>query len=332
MAVFADEPVQREGTFFGPGEATKRSRVARPSGGRAEVQTFTATRGDGQASARARAEIGELMRRAQALQDDANSLRELAMQQAAGKPGVEKKMLRRKSLNSAVPPPPVAPVAPVPPAPPAPGADVQVEGHAIVIGPDGQPREFRLGGVPAVPATPAAPRRMLLERSAQGRPLPQREVQALEEAAIERAQAPKVWIGVELAEPDAGIVRYFDLEPGQSTEIVRVYEDSPAAKAGLKDRDIIIRLNGAAMAGPDVLREVVGSANPGDALRVTVLRKGRTHEIDLRPALREAPAPRVVQGAPLDVAPEASKSADLERRMARIERMLEKLIDEQSRD
>lgn len=332
MAVFADEPVQREGTFFGPGEAAKRYRIARPSGGRAEAQTFTATRGNGQASARARAEIGELMRRVQALQEDAMSLQELASKQAVEKQATEKKALRRKGvrLGAVPPPPPSPPVAPIPPAAPHPGADVQVEGRAIVIGPDGQAHEYALGGAPAAPSV--APRRLLREHAVQGQPLPQHEVQALEEAAIERSQAPKVWIGVELAEPDAGLVRYFELEPGQSTEIARVYEGSPAAKAGLKDRDIVIRLNGAEMAGPDVLREVIGSANPGDAIRVTVLRKGRTHEIDLRPALREQPAPRTVQGFPLEAARGTESGADLERRMARIERMLEKLLEEESRD
>lgn len=320
MGVFSDRPQQGEGVYFGPEEGQTRYRIVRPGTGRAEAQTFTATRGNGQASAKARAELGEWTRRAEAAQEDALTQADVARQRA-------EKQLRRRGTRLSTPATPAAPA----------DANVLVEGRAIVIGPDGQVHELMMGGAPAAPAAPSAPQRMLLERGASGRG--EAVAPPQEFLAIEGGPAAKVWIGVELAEPDAGIVRHFELEPGQTTEIARVYEDSPAAKAGLKDRDIVIEINGAAMAGPDILREIVGAANPGDPIRVTVLRKGRTHEIDLRPALREQP--RTAIGRPLDpfaaaAAPSSSVGAsnrdDLEQRMARIERMLEKLLEEESRD
>lgn len=322
MAVFSGgKGQQQEGVFFGPGEGQKRYRVLRPSGGRAEAQTFTATRGNGQASAKARAELGELQWWAEAQREDAQRLEEVNRDQAT-----RAMVLRRQAVRGQAPNAPRSPVPPAPPAPPlSADSEVIIEGHAIIVGPDGQVYERTLRGMPSGPSATGndAARQFVLERRV--------TAEADDRAVIDRTQIQRVWVGLELAEPEAGIVRYFGLEPGQTTQIARVFDDSPAAEAGLKDQDIVIKVNGNAMAGPDILREVVSATEPGDSIRITVLRSGRTHAIDLRPALRDQPTPAAARTSPSKPAV-ATSEKDLERRMQRIEQLLQKLLEEESRD
>jgi serine protease Do len=57
--------------------------------------------------------------------------------------------------------------------------------------------------------------------------------------------------------------------------------NSPAAKAGLKQGDVIVKYNGKAVADNNQLRNDVGNTLPGTKVPVTVLRDGRTENFDV---------------------------------------------------
>ncbi len=79
-------------------------------------------------------------------------------------------------------------------------------------------------------------------------------------------------------------------EPSLATSVVRVSEvtpGSPAAEGGLRIHDLIVSINGEPTTSWGVLRSIVSTVRPGQAVDVQVLRDGRT--LDCRVVLGELP-------------------------------------------
>lgn len=68
----------------------------------------------------------------------------------------------------------------------------------------------------------------------------------------------------------------------EAAEVLRVWEDSPAAKAGLKPGDRIVKVDQQEITSPERLREVVLEHKPGDQVALTVERKGEQVQLDAR--------------------------------------------------
>jgi len=93
------------------------------------------------------------------------------------------------------------------------------------------------------------------------------------------AEPPPVMLGVSLAEPDRGLRRHFGLEEGKATMLAAVYDDLPAAKAGLKPFDIIVSINGDDDAGQDKVREALRDAKAGNTITFGVIQNGQRKEV-----------------------------------------------------
>ena len=75
------------------------------------------------------------------------------------------------------------------------------------------------------------------------------------------------YLGISVAAPASG----------RGAGVAQVVAGTPAAKAGLKAGDVIVRLGGSAIDGPDALTSVIDGRKPGDSLTVTYLRDGTRH-------------------------------------------------------
>jgi S1-C subfamily serine protease len=97
-----------------------------------------------------------------------------------------------------------------------------------------------------------------------------------------RADAPHGWLGVQLsAEPTARA----------GAAISRIFRDGPAESAGLREGDVIVRIDGVPVAGPgDVIRQIQ-LRQPGDWAPLAVERRGK--ELDL--SVRLDPRPAVIR-------------------------------------
>jgi serine protease Do len=74
-----------------------------------------------------------------------------------------------------------------------------------------------------------------------------------------------------------------DTEDGNGVKIIDIDdEDSPAAKAGLKEDDIITQVNGKAISSVEELRESVKDAKKGDTVKITYKRNNQTQTIDVK--------------------------------------------------
>ncbi|MCA9300804.1 MAG: PDZ domain-containing protein, partial [Phycisphaerales bacterium] len=88
---------------------------------------------------------------------------------------------------------------------------------------------------------------------------------------------PKVMVGITMVEPGEEIAQQLEIAPGSAVQIERVIEGLPAAIAGLKSNDIIVRIDGDKPVSVEKLQGVLRSKKPGDELDVQVLRKGKPH-------------------------------------------------------
>ena len=75
-----------------------------------------------------------------------------------------------------------------------------------------------------------------------------------------------------------------ELSQSSGVEVVEVVADSPAEDAGLRAEDLIIAIDGAPIVSVDELHRLMVSDAIGRTLRVTLIREGRRHEVELVPA------------------------------------------------
>ncbi|MFL5341334.1 MAG: S1C family serine protease [Gemmataceae bacterium] len=64
-------------------------------------------------------------------------------------------------------------------------------------------------------------------------------------------------------------------------EIHDTFPDSPAAKAGLKSGDVIVKVDGKDAGELMAFVEMVGKKKPGDKVKLTVKRDGKEKEIEV---------------------------------------------------
>ena len=87
------------------------------------------------------------------------------------------------------------------------------------------------------------------------------------------------WLGIETQEVTAEKAKELKLSAERGVVIGKVLEDSPAAKSGLKDGDVISAINGQPVEGTVQFRRMVRETPAGRTLQLTVWRDGRTQSM-----------------------------------------------------
>src|SRR5262249_40867858 len=82
----------------------------------------------------------------------------------------------------------------------------------------------------------------------------------------------------------------------QGPAVRRVTPDSPAARAGLQEGDVITRVDGRQVDDPQTLLNVLAQHKPGDKLKFQVQRDGKEKSLDV--TLGTRPAARAGEGLP----------------------------------
>ena len=111
---------------------------------------------------------------------------------------------------------------------------------------------------------------------------------------VRRAQ-----LGVRIQSITPEMASALGLPSAQGALVSDVDDGSPAAKAGLKQGDVITRYNGRPVADNNQLRNAVASTMPGTTVPVQVLRNGKTET--LQATVGELPATREATGAPTEL-------------------------------
>jgi S1-C subfamily serine protease len=71
-------------------------------------------------------------------------------------------------------------------------------------------------------------------------------------------------------------------------EITEVAADSPAAKAGLQDGDVITAIDGDSITSPEAVRAAVQAKQSGDEISVTYTRNGQSNTVKVTLTSRSA--------------------------------------------
>jgi hypothetical protein len=119
-----------------------------------------------------------------------------------------------------------------------------------------------------------------LEAAAPAKSLAEKPAKRSEEEIAEKPSEPaeqedepleqKAWLGLMIRQSDA---------PG--VEIARIYLGSPAAKAGLRPGDRIVKLNGETIQSPQDMATQIRGMTPGDPVNLVVSRDGRRQTVEL---------------------------------------------------
>lgn len=96
---------------------------------------------------------------------------------------------------------------------------------------------------------------------------------------LNSAEPPR--LGVRLLDVEGQLASYFELPGGQGVLVTSVEADSAAAKAGVRAGDIILKLDGEAVASAAELRRVVRKADGGKPLPLSVWRGGKAAELSV---------------------------------------------------
>ena len=87
------------------------------------------------------------------------------------------------------------------------------------------------------------------------------------------------WLGVEAREVTAENAKELKLPAERGVVIGAVTEDSPAAKAGLKEKDVITEVNGQRVEGAAQFRRIIREIPAGRTVQLTVWRDGRSQTV-----------------------------------------------------
>ena len=87
------------------------------------------------------------------------------------------------------------------------------------------------------------------------------------------------YLGVDISEVTPDRVGALKLKEEQGVEVLLVDQDSPAGKAGLKEHDVILTLNGTEVESGAQLRRMIHETPPGRTITLGISRDGQTQTV-----------------------------------------------------
>ena len=90
------------------------------------------------------------------------------------------------------------------------------------------------------------------------------------------------WLGISIQNLNEDLRGYFGIKEKKGVIVVKVFKNSPASKAGIKEGDLILEFNHRKIKDSrQLVREVTGTT-PGQIITLTILRSGRKKEIRVK--------------------------------------------------
>jgi len=106
---------------------------------------------------------------------------------------------------------------------------------------------------------------------------------------VRDGQITRGWIGVEPSDLTPELAETFNVKAQQGVIITGVLQNGPAAQAGIRPGDVIVKIANEPVADVARLLSQVAALKPGTAARFTVERKNQPLELDVTPGVRPRP-------------------------------------------
>ncbi|HHB76593.1 MAG TPA: DegQ family serine endoprotease [Desulfobulbus sp.] len=101
----------------------------------------------------------------------------------------------------------------------------------------------------------------------------------IEQQLLKNGKVTRGWLGVIIQDMNEDLARSFNLKTDKGVLISEVSKDSPADKAGLKQGDVVLAIDGKAVENVAGLRNTIAMTAPGTKLVLKVIRDGKTYSI-----------------------------------------------------
>ena len=96
------------------------------------------------------------------------------------------------------------------------------------------------------------------------------------------------WLGVGVSEVNADKVKELKLPAERGVLLGKIVPESPAAKAGLKENDVVTEINGQRVEGTEQFRRMIREIPSGRAAQLTVWRDGHSQTVSVTVGKSEA--------------------------------------------
>jgi serine protease Do len=116
-------------------------------------------------------------------------------------------------------------------------------------------------------------------------------------------------LGVAIQKVDQDVIDAFNLSSDKGVIITDVASGSPAEQAGLKREDVVLKMNDEEIIRRNQFRNKIAFTSPGEKVRLTVLRQGKTVTLDA--TVGERPQPQIASAGTLHPKPGGLAVADL---------------------
>ena len=102
------------------------------------------------------------------------------------------------------------------------------------------------------------------------------------EQLLAKGKVVRGWLGVGIQPLTAELAKKFGVAEGEGVLVNEVFEKDPAALAGIKPGDVIVRIDGVVVDSPNKLSRLIATLTPGATSKIEVIR-------DLKPLIMDIP-------------------------------------------
>lgn len=134
----------------------------------------------------------------------------------------------------------------------------------------------------------------------------------------DKGQVSRGWLGVQIQRVDRDLAESFGLDRAAGALVTRVFADSPAEEAGIREGDIITEFGGRAIDLSSDLPHVVGRFKAGTDTEVRVVRTGESLTLSVK--VGELEADRVAAASAVEMQPKGNQLGIIVRDLSDSER------------
>lgn len=134
----------------------------------------------------------------------------------------------------------------------------------------------------------------------------------------DKGQVSRGWLGVQIQRVDRDLAESFGLDRAAGALVTRVFADSPAEAAGIREGDIITEFGGRAIDLSSDLPHVVGRFKAGTDTEVKVVRTGESLTLSVK--VGELEADRVAAASAVEMQPKGNQLGIIVRDLSDSER------------
>jgi serine protease Do len=111
--------------------------------------------------------------------------------------------------------------------------------------------------------------------------IPSQIVKATTDQLIKHGKVEHGYLGININDVTPDNAHFFNVKDAAGAIVAQVTPDSPAAKGGIKQGDVVTEVNGEKISNASALQVAVSEMTPGTALKLGIVRDGKPMTLDL---------------------------------------------------